>query len=63
MPNCSAATSTNARLCTSLAWTSFGNGASAAISGQTLTWTRDVNGGWSCATTVDAKFRPNGCTD
>lgn len=41
----------------------FGNGASAAISGQTLTWTRDVNGGWSCATTVDAKFRPNGCTD
>ncbi|MFG9164474.1 pilin, partial [Pseudomonas aeruginosa] len=23
----------------------------------------DSNGGWSCATTVDAKFRPNGCTD
>ena len=40
----------------------FGNNASAAIQGQTLTWTRTVNGTWACTSTVDPKYLPNGCT-
>jgi len=40
---------------------SFGNGAAAALAGESLTWTRDGNGSWSCATTVDPKYRPTGC--
>lgn len=39
----------------------FGNGAAAAIATKGLTWTRDVNGSWSCASTVDGKYAPNGC--
>jgi len=39
----------------------FGNAASAAISTSTLTWTRNTDGGWTCTTTVAAKFRPRGC--
>ena len=39
----------------------FGNSAATTIKTKTLTWTRDVNGSWSCATTVDAKFKPAGC--
>ena len=39
----------------------FGNGAAGALATQTLTWSRDINGGWRCWTTVDAKYRPRGC--
>ena len=39
----------------------FGNGAAAAISGETLTWTRSTKGSWTCATTVDNKYAPSGC--
>lgn len=42
----------------------FGANAAAAIKqsgSNTLTWTRDANGAWTCATTVPAKFRPSGC--
>jgi len=42
----------------------FGNNAAAdlKVAGQnTLTWTRDVNGTWSCGTTVLAKYKPTGC--
>jgi len=39
----------------------FGNHASAALTGATLTWTRDVNGGWSCATTALNKYAPGSC--
>jgi len=39
----------------------FGNNASAAIANQTLTWTRNTDGGWTCASTVDSRFRPTGC--
>ncbi|MCH7308210.1 pilin [Acinetobacter sp. NIPH 1852] len=39
----------------------FGQNASAAISGETLTWTRTDTGTWSCATTVLPKFAPAGC--
>lgn len=40
----------------------FGGSAAVAIATQTLTWTRDSNGSWSCSTTVDDKFKPAGCT-
>jgi type IV pilus assembly protein PilA len=43
----------------------FGNGASTILKSGTakaLRWTRDVNGTWSCLTTADAKYVPNGCT-
>ena len=39
----------------------FGNAAATAIKGNTLTWTRDQAGSWTCATTVAAKFAPKGC--
>ena len=42
----------------------FGNGAAAVLTAagaNTLTWTRDVNGTWTCTTTVNSKYRPNGC--
>lgn len=40
----------------------FGANASTMIKGKTLTWVRAINGSWSCATTVAARFAPNGCT-
>jgi type IV pilus assembly protein PilA len=41
----------------------LGNGAAAAIAGGTVTWTRDGNGSWSCATSavILAKYKPTGC--
>lgn len=39
----------------------FGGNASAKINGKTLTWSRTVDGTWTCATTVDATFAPAGC--
>jgi type IV pilus assembly protein PilA len=39
----------------------FGNGATGALATKTLTWTRDANGSWSCATDADAKYAPTGC--
>lgn len=42
----------------------FGNSAAAALVGTsagTLTWARDTNGAWTCSSTVDAKYAPNGC--
>lgn len=32
------------------------------VAGETLTLTRDSEGHWSCSTTVDALYRPNGCS-
>lgn len=40
----------------------FGGNASGAIGTKTLTWTRDTAGSWRCATTVDTKFKPTGCS-
>ena len=41
----------------------FGAGAAAAISTQTVVWSRDaVTGTWTCSSTVLAKYKPNGCT-
>lgn len=39
----------------------FGGNAAAALSTQTLTWTRDANGSWVCGTDVDEKYKPAGC--
>ncbi|MCQ9327007.1 pilin [Neisseria dentiae] len=39
----------------------FGNGAAAALSTKTLTWSRDNSGTWTCATTVDGRYAANGC--
>lgn len=41
---------------------SFANHASASINAKTITWTRAASGAWSCATTVDAKYKPTGCS-
>ena len=39
----------------------FDNSAAATLNSKTLTWSRDEDGSWTCATTVDAKYAPNGC--
>ena len=42
----------------------FGNSAAADVkktSFNTLTWSRAVDGTWSCKTVVEAKYRPAGC--
>ncbi|BEP39503.1 pilin [Variovorax sp. V15] len=39
----------------------LGTSAAAAISGKTVTWTRDNAGSWKCATTALAKYAPAGC--
>ena len=42
----------------------FGNGANPQLtqaSANTMTWTRDVDGAWTCTATIPAKFRPVGC--
>jgi type IV pilus assembly protein PilA len=42
----------------------FGSGAATTLSAATdptLTWSRDVQGTWTCRTGVDAKYRPKGC--
>ncbi|MFH6974713.1 pilin [Neisseria sp. 23W00296] len=39
----------------------FGTNAATALKTKTLTWSRDKQGTWSCATTIDAKYQPAGC--
>jgi type IV pilus assembly protein PilA len=39
----------------------FGNGAAGTLKGKFLTWSRDLNGTWTCSTTVDAKYEAKGC--
>ncbi|PIT24684.1 prepilin-type N-terminal cleavage/methylation domain-containing protein [Snodgrassella alvi] len=39
----------------------FGNSAATALKGNTLTWSRDGNGTWTCSTNVSKKFAPTGC--
>ena len=39
----------------------FNGNAATTLKDQTLTWSRDANGTWTCATTVDDKFKPTGC--
>ncbi|MBJ8551671.1 pilin [Acinetobacter bereziniae] len=41
----------------------FGGNAAQAIKGKTLTWTRTgATGAWGCKTSVDAKYKPAGCS-
>lgn len=39
----------------------FGNNAIPLFTTETLTWTRTVDGSWSCSTTIDVIYRPKGC--
>ena len=39
----------------------FGANAAAALNDETLTWTRNAAGAWSCETSVDEAYRPAGC--
>ncbi|QOF82833.1 MULTISPECIES: pilin [unclassified Pseudomonas] len=52
---------TNPLTTTSVITATFGNNAAAVLGNATLTWTRDANGGWTCATTAPANLRPAGC--
>ena len=57
---------TNPLTTASVITATFGNNASAVLVGTTpsvLTWTRDANGSWACATTAPANLRPAGCTN
>lgn len=40
----------------------FGGSAALTLKDKTLTWTRSAEGAWSCGTTVEAKFKPAGCS-
>ena len=39
----------------------FGGNSAADIKTKTLIWTRTTAGAWTCATTVDVKYKPTGC--
>ena len=42
----------------------FGSGAASTLTtagSDSLTWTRNTEGTWTCTTLVPSKFRPNGC--
>lgn len=39
----------------------FSNTAFPLFHTKTLTWSRALDGGWSCSTTIDDYFRPKGC--
>ena len=40
----------------------FGASAATALTGKNLVWNRNTSGTWTCTTTVDAKYKPAGCT-
>ena len=40
----------------------FGGSAALKLKDETLTWTRTPEGAWSCGTSVEAKFKPAGCS-
>ncbi|MEH6389655.1 MAG: pilin [Pseudomonas profundi] len=39
----------------------MGNSAAVALTGVTVTWTRDTTGTWSCASSADDKYNSSGC--
>jgi type IV pilus assembly protein PilA len=39
----------------------IGNSAAQAVTGSTITWTRAVDGTWSCVSTADAKYNTPSC--
>lgn len=40
----------------------FGTSSATVLKEKALNWSRDINGSWSCATSVEEKFVPSGCT-
>ncbi|MGB4468808.1 MAG: pilin [Azovibrio sp.] len=32
------------------------------FNGQTIVWTRDADGGWTCTSTLEAKYKPGKCS-
>lgn len=40
----------------------FGSNAAQALATKKLVWTRSPAGTWTCSTSVDAKYRPAGCS-
>ena len=32
------------------------------FNGKKITWTRDADGGWTCTTDLDAKYKPGSCS-
>ncbi len=40
----------------------FGNRAAVALTGYAITWSFDSASGWSCSSTVPAKFQPAACS-
>lgn len=40
----------------------LGNHANTAIKSETVKWTRNSSGGWSCGTSVMSKYSPSSCT-
>lgn len=60
-----AVTNTSALSATGTIAGTFAGNAAAAIggnNGKTITWTRSDLGTWTCSTTVDAKYKPAGCS-
>jgi type IV pilus assembly protein PilA len=54
----------NAETGEATATATFGNSAVSVLrqaGANTLTWTRDADGGWSCSSTLPADYRPRGC--
>lgn len=39
----------------------FGNTAAPVITNNTLTWSRNATGSWTCATNVASNYKPTGC--
>ena len=39
----------------------FGNSAATALIGETVTWSRDVEGTWTCSSTAPAKYNTVSC--
>ncbi|MDO6460346.1 pilin [Granulosicoccaceae sp. 1_MG-2023] len=39
----------------------LGNNAATTLDGETVTWTRDGNGAWTCATTAPSKYTTPNC--
>jgi type IV pilus assembly protein PilA len=57
-----------AQVSTAGVWTivaEFGNGATTALKGDTaknkITWSRSVEGTWTCSTTAESNYRAKGC--
>lgn len=40
----------------------FKNSAASTLHTKTLSWERSAAGSWTCSTTVDAKYKPAGCS-